>query len=341
MTGSRAIKGSVRSGSASGRSSSGADVAGRLHVLAEPVRLRMLRVLEAEELTVGEVAKVVQLAQSTVSRHLKALAEGGWVARRASGTASLYRLIRDDLEPEARALWATVREQMVGGLDLAEDDRRLASVLAERATDSATFFGRVAGAWDEMRNELFGRGFTASALLGLLGPNWSVADIGCGTGNAAELLAPWVREVVAVDRSEPMLEAASKRLTALDNVRFVRGDLEGLPLETASVDAAVCVLVLHHLANPEIAVGEMARIVRPGGTVLVVDMIEHGREEYRHTMGHEHLGFRPEAFAELMRGLGLEQVRAATLTSAGDAKGPGLFAASGSPPEGLWGREKN
>lgn len=314
--------------------SSGQTVASRLSVLAEPLRLRMLRLLEAEELTVGEVAKVVQLAQSTVSRHLKVLAEGGWVAKRSVGTASLYRLTLDDLDESARALWTTVRGQLSGGLDLSEDDRRLASVLAERATDSAGFFGRVAGAWDDLRAELFGRGFTASALLGLLDPDWVVADVGCGTGNAAELLAPNVREVIAVDRSEPMLEAARKRMVGVDNVTFVRGDLEALPLKDGSADAAVCVLVLHHLGRPEVAVREMARVARPGGVVLIVDMIEHGREEYRHTMGHEHLGFDPARFGSLMEDCGLDRVRVRTLASDGGAKGPGLFLAAGNRGSG-------
>lgn len=305
------------------------NLASRLGVLAEPLRLRMLRILEREELTVGEVAKVVQLAQSTVSRHLKALAEGDWLVRRAAGTASIYRLLADDLDPEARTLWGAVRGQLGDGLDLAEDDRRLAMVLAERATDSATFFGRVAGAWDEMRNELFGRGFTAPALLGMLDPDVVVADIGCGTGNAAECLAPFVREVIAVDRSEPMIEAARKRLGDIGNVTFIRGDLESLPLKDNSVDAVVCVLVLHHLGEPEHALREMARIVRPGGAVLVVDMIEHGREEYRHTMGHEHLGFAAGSLESLMASAGLTNARVHELATSGEAKGPGLFIARG------------
>src|SRR5690606_35583909 len=105
-------------------------VTDRLAALAEPIRLRIARLLESEELTVGEVAKVVQLPQSTVSRHLKLLGEGGWLARRNVGTATLYRLVLDDLGPESRALWLTVRGQMTETPDLSEDARRLSAVLA-------------------------------------------------------------------------------------------------------------------------------------------------------------------------------------------------------------------
>lgn len=304
-------------------------IADQLGLLAEPVRLRMLNVLEAEELAVGEVANVVQLPQSTASRHLKQLAEAGWLVRRHAGTATLYRLVLDDLDPALRALWVTVRGQMADAPDLEEDRRRLAGVLAERRTDSQAFFGRVAGAWDEVRSELFGEGFTAHALLGLVPGDWVVADIGCGTGNASEHLAPFVRRVLAVDLSEPMLDAARKRLTGMGNVEFRRGEATALPMRDGEADAAVCVLVLHHLPDPSAAVAEMARVLRPGGVALVVDMVEHLRDEYRHTMGHAHLGFSHERIGAMLEQAGFSQVRVHDLPRRGSAKGPGLLAARG------------
>src|SRR6185295_15361850 len=132
----------------------------------------------------GEMAQIVQLPQSTVSRHLKVLADGGWVSKRNEGTATFYRLHLDDLAPDARALWRTVREQLGDSGDLAEDLRRLRAVLDDRKTDSETFFGRAGGEWDQIRAELFGDRFTSLALLSLINPRWSVADLGCGTGNA-------------------------------------------------------------------------------------------------------------------------------------------------------------
>lgn len=303
-----------------------------LATLADPTRLRVLRLLEAEELSVGEVAKVVQLPQSTVSRQLKVLAEAGWLARRAAGPATLYKLVLDDLDTAARGVWLAARPGVDASWPAEEDHRRLASVLLERRLDSQAFFGRVAGEWDEMRTRLFGSSFTARALLGLLPSGWSVADVGCGTGNAAELLAPVVERVVAIDRSEPMLDAARRRLASARNVEFAAGSLERLPLPDRSVDAAVCVLVLHHVEEPSAALAEMRRVLRTdrgGGVALVVDMVEHRREEYRQTMGHRHLGFSASRMREMMWSAGFGgEVRVADLPGDPDGRGPGLFVAT-------------
>lgn len=305
----------------------------RLVALSDPLRLRMLRLLEHEELSVGELARVLQLPQSTVSRHLKILSEAsgrtdgeGWLARRAEGTATLYRMVLDDLSLDARSLWLTVRDQMGHSPEMDEDQRRLAGVLQDRRTDTQAFFGRVAGEWDAVRNELFGEAFTLQGLLTLLPPAWVVADLGCGTGNAAEVLAPVVRRVLAVDQSEAMLAAARKRLAGLRNVDFVRGDLESLPIETGTVDAAVCVLVLHHLPDPAKAVREMARILRPGGVALIIDMVQHSRDAYRRTMGHRWLGFGVPELIRMVSDAGLRHHRFSVLPSDAEAKGPGLFA---------------
>lgn len=308
-----------------------ASITGLLATLSEPVRLRLLRVLEGDELTVGELAQVLQIPQSTVSRHLKHLAQAGWLVRRQERTATLYRLVLDELRPDARSLWATVRNEVDKSPtpEFDEDARRVRSVLAQRMTDSATFFGRVAGEWDELRQALFGSGFTRAALLGLLNPEWEVADLGCGTGNAAEHLAPWVRRVVAVDRSEPMLEAARKRLAGVSNVEFVAGELEELPLGDASVDAAVCALVLHHVEEPGRVLGEMRRVLRPGGAALVIDMGEHDRDEYKRTMGHRKLGFGEAEMTGLLIEAGFGRAAVRHLRPNAEALGPGLIAATG------------
>lgn len=316
------------------RSGDANSITARLASLGEPVRLRIMRLLESNELSVGEVSRVVQLPQSTVSRHLKVLSEGGWLVRRSEGTATMYRLVLDDLSVNARALWLAVREHMGLARDVAQDRARLASVLAERRADTESFFGRVAGEWDAVRNELFGERFTLHALLSLVPADWTVADLGCGTGNAAELLAPVVKRVVAVDQSRPMLSAAKKRLGDVRNVRFVRGSLESLPLEDESVDATVCVLVLHHLEDPGKACEEMARVLRPGGVALVVDMVEHDRSSYRHTMGHRWLGFGEREVRSAMTRAGLVQPVFRPLASDPGARGPGVFAATAHKPVG-------
>lgn len=314
------------------KQATGDRLAERLGSLSEPVRLRVLALLAAEELSVGEVARVLQLPQSTVSRHLKVLAEAGWIEKRAAGTATLYRMELGDLDDGAAALWAPVRGALEGSEEVGEDRTRLKAVLAERPSDSHAFFGRIAGDWDELRRGLFGARFTSEALLSLIPPHWTVADLGCGTGDAAAWLAPRVERVVAVDRSRAMLDAAQKRLEGAANVRFVEGELERLPLESGSVDAAASLLVLHHVEHPREALAEMARVVRcdrGGGVALVVDMLEHSRTEYRLTMGHKHLGFDPALVRTWMRDAGFQTVRASELAREPEGKGPGLFAVAG------------
>lgn len=298
--------------------------------LSDPIRLRMLRILEQEELAVGEVASVLRLAQSTVSRHLKVLSDARWVIGRNAGTATLYRLVPDDLEPAARELWRPVREQLAGP-EYDEDSRRLAGVLAARRMDSQAFFGRIAGEWDHVRARLFGSEFTARALLALLPRHWVIADLGCGTGNASEVLAPHAERIIAIDASEAMLDAARKRLDRATNVEFLAADLARLPLPDASVDAAVCFLVLHHIEEPAAAVRQMHRILRTdraGGVALIVDMVEHDHKEFRHTMGHKHLGFSADAMEGMLRAAGFRQVEVSLLPIDPDAKGPALFAAT-------------
>jgi len=313
--------------------------------LGERVRLRLLRILQLEELSVGEAASVVQLPQSTVSRHLKVLADGGWIVKRAEGTATLYKLIPGELSQSMCTLWDTIRDQLESEgvdtssakrasrnghrtlpTDLAEDTRRLAGVIADRRTDSQAFFGRVAGQWDDLRTDLFGDRFTLNGLLTLLPREWTVADLGCGTGNASELLAPLVKQVYAIDQSAPMLAAAKKRLHGHTNISFLRGDMHGIPLENASVDATVTVLVMHHIERPLEACREIRRVLRPGGTCLIIDMIQHDRSIYKHTMGHRWLGFTEETIGGLLIEAGFEKPRFTVLSPDPGARGPGLFA---------------
>lgn len=316
------------------RHATGNPLTDRLGALSDAVRLRMLRLLESQELSVGEVASVFQLPQSTVSRHLSTLGKAGWLVKRQFGTATYHSLTLDDLDDDARAVWIVVRAQIERGDETDEDDRRLEGVLAERKTDSLSFFGRVGGEWDAIRNELFGERITALGLLSLVHRDWTVADIGCGTGNAAELLAGCVGRVIAVDQSETMLQAARKRVGDRGTngaVEFRQGSMESLPLDDASVDAACCFLVLHHVDEPSVALREIRRTLterRGGGVALVIDMNRHDRHEYRREMGHKHLGFSRDEIEAMFvdAGYGVPLIR--DLPGEPDAKGPGLFAAA-------------
>lgn len=299
----------------------------RLAQLGDLARVRLLRLVEQAELGVGELAAAAQLPQSTVSRHLKALHEHGWVVKRTEGTASYYRLLSTALDDDLRRLWETTRDRVSPNPDFADDTARLAEVLAARRTDSQAFFGRVGGEWHEMRSELFGTGFGAEALLGLLDPAWTVADLGCGTGDAAERLAPIVERVVAIDREPAMLEASRRRLERFGNIEYVRGDLADLPLEDGSIDAAVLMLVLHHVVDPASVLREIHRVLRPDGRLLVVDMVAHSREDYRHDMGHHHLGFDEETARGWADATGFARTSWRRLRPDPRGRGPGLFAA--------------
>ncbi|MCX5689939.1 MAG: metalloregulator ArsR/SmtB family transcription factor [Planctomycetota bacterium] len=300
--------------------------------LSDPVRLRMLRLLDQHELSVGEIAKVFQMAQSTASRQLKVLSDAAWLAKRSEGTASFYKLIAADLPATARSLWESLKPQLAPNAGHEEDDRRVRGVLEERKTDSVNFFGRVRGEWDQMRAELFGGRFTSAALLSLIRPDWVVADIGCGTGNVAELLSPVVERVVAVDQSEPMLSAARQRLGSRKNLDFIRASIGELPIESKTVDAAVCMLVLHHIEDVVGGLAEIARVLRAsrgGGVLAVVDMVAHSRDEYRHTMGHRHQGFTKKQMLGLLEKAGFSHTLYYELPAEPDARGPGLFVANG------------
>lgn len=299
--------------------------------LAEPIRCRLLQLLDRHELTVGELCSVLQLPQSTVSRHLKVLGDGGWLAVRRDGTSNLYR--RDhQLNGTASQLWGLIRGEMTDTADSRQDRRRLEAVLRERRARSKEFFAS-SDQWDAMRDELFGAAFDLHALLGLLDPDWTVGDLGCGTGRLSEALAPFVSEVIAVDASTAMLHAARARLDDFASVRIREGELEDLPIEDGRLDAATLVLTLHHLPEPGDALAEALRVLRPGGRLLLVDMLPHGHEEYRTSMGHVWLGFPVEQTESLLKATGFESVRVTPLPADPQAKGPGLFAATCRKPQ--------
>ncbi len=299
-----------------------------LAAVADGGRLAICYVLEAQELTVGELGRALQLPQSTVSRRLKQLSEAGWLQKRNVGPTVFYRLSLDDLPPQLRGVWLALREQAPEALrDLMG---RVEAVVAERGVDSAAYFGRVGGQWEEIRRDLFGEHFTIQALLGLLPRTWTVVDLGCGTGSATALLAPHVARVIAVDQSAAMLDAARHRLADRDNVEWVAAPVESTGIGAGAADIVMCLLVLHHVERPADVVREMARLLRPGGVALVVDMRSHDRAEYRQTMGHKHLGFSTEMIAELMAGAGLADIHAWTMPIDPEARGPALFAARGS-----------
>ncbi len=301
----------------------------RLAALADATRNRLLLVLERHELTVTELCAVLRLPQSTVSRHLKVLADDGWVVSRADGASRLYRVPSADLDPGARRLWQVVRDEAAESPGALRDAERLRGVLADRRAKSEEFFDTAAGQWDRMRNELFGGRSELLPLLGLLDNSWTVADLGTGTGHLTHAIAPFVSRVIAVDASAAMIRSARARLSGMENVEIRRGELEALPIEDEELDAAFLVLVLPYLAEPALTIREAARALKPGGRLLITDLMPHERAEYRQTLGHLWQGFEAQRLLGWLREAGLAEVRCAPAPLDAQASGTRLFTAVG------------
>ena len=299
-----------------------------LTALADETRSRMLLVLDRHELTVSELCSVLQLPQSTVSRHLKTLSDANWVASRRDGTSRYYTLRLDERDVSTRRLWSLLRDQVASTPGADQDERRLKGVLARRQAKSEEFFASAAGQWDRLRQEMFGRASALQVLPALLDPGLAVGDLGCGTGQTSAALAPFVAHAIAVDRSGEMLQAARKRLRGFGNVDVRRGELEALPIDDRELDAAVMMLVLHHVPDPSAALGEAARVLKPGGRLIVCDMLPHDREEYKQQMGHVWLGFKDDQVKRLLATAGFSSPRINALPPDPDARGPALFVAS-------------
>jgi len=301
----------------------------RLSVLADPTRSRILLVLERHELTVGELCTILQLPQSTVSRHLKLLADDAWIVARGEGTSRFYRMLADRLDDSTKSLWAVVRAQMSAGPGARQDARRAESVLAKRRDKALVFFRDSFDLWDRMRAEMIGERADLLALLHLLDETWVVGDLGCGTGLITDALAPCVAKVVAVDESGPMLEAARHRLESHHNVELRVGTVESLPIDDGALDAAILFLVAHFITDPSRAMAEVRRVLRPGGRLLIVDLMSHDRVDYVVQLGHVWQGFDGTQVIEWLKAAGFAACRYQSLPAAPEAKGPTLFVASG------------
>jgi ArsR family transcriptional regulator len=283
----------------------------QLSLLADTTRSRLLLLLDGHELSVSDLCSVVQLPQSTVSRHLKTLGDAGWVKSRGEGASNVYSMSREALDAS---------------------QRRLLAALTARRSKSVEFFSSSAGQWDRLRDELFGDRFHLAALAAFVGSNATVGDLGCGTGQMSAALAPFVGHVIGVDSSGAMLQAARRRLQAFPNLELRRGELEALPIDDRRLDAATIMLVLHHLPEPARALADVHRVLKPGGRLVMVDMLPHDREHYRQQMGHVWLGFAEHHVASMLTDAGFEQTRIVPLPADPKAKGPALFVASAERP---------
>lgn len=304
----------------------------RLSALADPTRSRILLLLDRHELTVSELCTILQLPQSTVSRHLKLLADDNWVVARGEGTSRFYRMLRNRLDEPTNALWAVVRAQVSSGPGASQDERRAESVLAKRRDKALALFHDTPGFWDTVRTEMIGARADLLALLDLIDERWVVGDLGCGAGHITDALAPCVSRVIAVDESGPMLEVAKRRLAAHRNVDLRVGTIESLPIDDGALDAAVLFLVAHFITDPSRVMAEIRRVLRPAGRLLIVDLMSHDRVDYVVQLGHVWQGFDGEQVEEWLARAGFTACRYRPLPADPEAAGPTLFAASARKP---------
>lgn len=289
------------------------DVSALFRLLGDDARLRLLRLLAAERLNVGELTGILGLAQSGVSRHLGLLKEAGLVVEEREAAYTYFRLA-----PEVRSggnglgpLWALLESHFASAAATAAgraDDVRLEEVRRLRHENFEAHDGPDA----RERQLVPGRSWAAWArALGHLLPPVRVADLGCGEGYLTVEASRWAARVVAVDRSSTVL-ARARALAARRGVRNVvwrRGELERLPLRDGSVDVALLSQALHHAESPARALSEAVRILVPGGRVLLLDLREHDQAWVRERLGDHWLGFGDQQLAALLTGAGLTGVK--------------------------------
>ena len=304
-----------------------------MNCLADATRLRLLALLAEHELGVSDLCDVVQLPQSTVSRHLKILGDEGWAISRRQGTTNLYQVVLDELEERQRELWLLTRDEACGWATLEQDKVRLQQLVLDKQQDAGAFFADAAEQWESIRHELYGSRFTTDAMLALIPPTWTVADLGCGSGILSAELSVFVQQVIGVDNSEPMLIAAQQRTEGLSNIDLRKGELTALPIDDGSVDATLCVIVLSYIQDTGASIAEMVRVLKPGGRIVIVDLLAHNRDPFRRQMGQIHSGFTTDRLTERFKEAGLINIACRPLPPVSDATGPALLLAAATKPD--------
>lgn len=283
--------------------------------LADPTRIRIVHLLGAMELAVGELAQVMAQSQPRVSRHVKILAEAGLIDRRKEGNRVFLRVTASPVTRTIISLFNDISETESEGLWLRADLAHLAAVRADRMRAADEYFARHAEHWDSIRSLHVPEAEVEQAMVDMLGtaPVRHFLDLGTGTGRMIELFAPYARQTSAIDRSADMLHFARTRVLAdkEDSITLLLGDFCALPLADASVDLITAHQILHYAPTPELVIAEAARVLAHEGRMLIVDFAPHEREDLRTHDQHERLGFSDSQmeswFAE--SGLKMEMIR--------------------------------
>jgi ArsR family transcriptional regulator len=274
-------------------------LADRFQALADPTRLRIITLLRLMELSVGELAQVLGQSQPRVSRHLKILADAGVLERRKEGSWVFLTLT----EPERVAPMFTLIDGWADGATealFAADAARTETIRRDRAEAANRYFAYHAGVWDQIRSLHVAESEVERAIDQALGrrPLGRLVDIGTGTGRMIQLFGPRATLAVGIDRSSEMLRLARVKLEEAGIASSLRqGDMYALPLADHSADNVIIHQVLHYAHSPAVAIAEAARVLAPGGTLLIVDFAAHERDELRATDAHIRLGFEDEVMA--------------------------------------------
>ncbi len=272
-----------------------------LRAAGEPTRLRVLSLLSGEELSVMELSSILDQSQPRVSRHLKLMTDAGLIERFPDGARVFYRLSSDTL---ARRLIDTVLDLLDVSAGAA-DDKRLEDVRSDRQVAAGAYFERIAPQWDRIRSLYVCETAVEAAILRAAGegPFERVVDLGTGSGRMLTLLGKKAKMSVGLDLSQNMLNIARANVTkaGLEKVELRHGDIFATRLPEHTADLVLVHQVLHYLSDPAAAVAEAARLVAPGGRLLIVDFAPHHLNDLRETLQHRHLGF---ADADMRRWLG-------------------------------------
>jgi len=307
--------------------------------LSDPTRMRILRLLEREELHVQELMEVLGMAQSRVSRHLAILREARLLGDRRDGTYVFYRFV-PPAEGPWRDGWSIVRARLEGDPTADRDDALLHRVIEARSQQTRSFFDAVGPEWDALRKVFNDDALRARAIDRLVPPGLRVADIGTGTGILAGELARLGLDVVGVDRSARMLEAARGKLAERiwprgGRIDLRRGEADRLPIDDDDVDAAFAHMMLHYVPSPGDAIREMARIVRPGGVLVVVDFVKHAHEWMRQELGVVWMGFEADELRAWFDAAGLRDIDLEEMPSVDRGRDlPATLIASARVPDG-------
>jgi ubiquinone/menaquinone biosynthesis C-methylase UbiE/DNA-binding transcriptional ArsR family regulator len=282
-------------------------LADRFQALADPTRLRIVALLRLMELSVGELAQVLGQSQPRVSRHLKILADAGVLERRKEGSW-VFLTLADPGQVKPMFALIDVWADGVTRTLFASDAARTETIRAERAEAASRYFTGHAEVWDQIRSLHVAECDVERAIDRTLGkrPLGRLVDIGTGTGRMIELFGPRSSVAIGIDRSSEMLRLARVKLEAAGIASSLRqGDMYALPLADHSADSIIIQQVLHYAHSPASAIGEAARVLAPGGTLLVVDFAAHDRDELRATDAHIRLGFEDEAMRGWFAAAGL------------------------------------